>query len=97
LDVLKDFGFESLDVKKQDFKNPDTIVQLGFSPNRIDLITGISGVSFSTAYKNKVMGKIGSEEVPFISPGDLLKNKKAAGRAKDLADADLLQKFISKQ
>ena len=49
LKVLADFGFKSMDLKEEDFINPDTIVQLGFSPNRIDLITGISGLTFSSS------------------------------------------------
>jgi len=95
LSVLKEFGFESVDIKKEYLTKPDSIIQLGFSPNRIDLITGISGVTFLEAYKSKVKGKLGSEEVYFISPDDLLKNKKAANRAKDIADAELLMKFIN--
>jgi len=94
LQVLKDFGFGDLDVKKEDFLNPDIVVQLGYSPNRIDIITGISGVSFEESYKNRVTGKMGSEEVIFISASDLLKNKTHAGRAKDNADAEILRKFL---
>jgi len=95
LGVLKDFRFESVDIKKEDLTKPDSIIQLGFSPNRIDLITSISGVTFSEAYKNKVKAKLGSEDVYFISPDDLLKNKKAANRAKDIADTELLMKFLN--
>ena len=94
LRVLKDFGFGELDFKKEDFLNPDIVIQLGYSPNRIDIITGISGITFSEAYQNKVKSKLGSEEVYFISGPDLLKNKDSAGRAKDLADAELLRKFL---
>ncbi|GIK60995.1 MAG: hypothetical protein HND39_15105 [Ignavibacteriota bacterium] len=94
LKVIKDFGFESVELKKEDFIKPDSIIQLGFSPNRIDLITSISGVAFFEAYKNKVKGKLGNEDVYFISPDDLLKNKKAANRTKDSADAELLMKFL---
>ncbi len=94
LEVLNEFGFGDLEFKKEDFLNPDFVIQLGYSPNRIDIITGISGVSFSEAYKNKVKGKIGTEKVYFISLQDLLKNKESAGRAKDIADAELLKKFI---
>jgi len=93
--VLKEFGFEGVGIKKEDLTNPDSIIQLGFRPNRIDLITSISGVKFSEAYENKVKGKLGSEEVYFISPDDLLKNKKSANRAKDIADAELLMKFLN--
>jgi hypothetical protein len=94
LKVLNDFGFESLALKIEDFTSPDNIVQLGLIPNRIDLITGISGITFQEAYNNRVKGKIGSEEVYFISAGDLLVNKKAAGRSKDIADAEILMKFL---
>ena len=94
MDVLKDFGFSGSDFKREDFLNPDIVVQLGYSPNRIDIITGISGITFNEAYKNKVKGKIGSEAVYFISAADLLKNKESAGRTKDIADAELLKKFI---
>ena len=67
---------------------------MGISPNRIDL-TGISGTSFSEVYQNRVKGKIGSEDVYFISATDLLKNKEAAVRTKDIADAEILKKFLS--
>ncbi len=94
LSVLKDFGFGEIDFKKEDFLETDSVIQLGYIPNRIDIITGISGISFEDAYQNKVEGKIGSEDVYFISASDLLKNKISAGRAKDIADAELLKKFL---
>jgi hypothetical protein len=94
LKVLIDFGFESLDLKEEDFTKPDSIIQIGFIPNRIDIITEISGITFNEAYENKVKGKLGAEHVYFISPQDLLKNKKAAKRTKDLSDIELLLKFI---
>ena len=93
LQVLKDFGFGDQDFKKDDFLNPDIVIQLGFSPNRIDIITGISGVYFNEAFKNRVNGKLGLEDVYFISARDLLKNKTSAGRAKDIADAEILKEF----
>ena len=94
LKVLKDFGFESLKLTQKDFIKRNSIIQLGFSPNRIDLITGITAVTFSRAFKNKVEGKLGKEKVFFISPKDLLKNKRATKRAKDIADAEMLMKFL---
>ena len=73
----------------------DSIIQFGLIPNRIDIITEISGINFDDAFKNKVTGKIGNQKVFFISPQDLLKNKKAAKRAKDIADAELLEKYLN--
>jgi hypothetical protein len=94
LSVLAEFGFETLDLKVDDFIKPDSIIQLGLVPNRIDIITEISGITFNEAFQNKVHGKIGKQEVFFISPEDLLKNKKAANRAKDIADAELLENYL---
>ncbi|NWG27055.1 MAG: nucleotidyltransferase [Ignavibacteriaceae bacterium] len=94
LSVLAEFGFESLDLKVDDFIKPDSIIQLGLVPNRIDIITEISGITFNEAFQNKIQGKIGKQEVFFISPEDLLKNKKAANRARDIADAELLENYL---
>ena len=94
--VLDDFGFKSLSLAEKDFLEKDTVVQLGFEPNRIDIINAITGVSFETAYKNKVEGFLGKQKVYFISAKDLIRNKKALGRAKDLADVELLKKFYQK-
>jgi hypothetical protein len=53
LEALNDFGFGSLGLSKDDFKNPNNIIQLGYPPNRIDLIMQIDGVKFDDAYNNK--------------------------------------------
>ena len=95
LRTIVEFGFESMDLNAEDFMKPDSIIQFGFIPNRIDIITEITGITFDEAYRNKVKGKIGEQEVFFISPEDLLRNKKAAGRIKDLADAELLIKYLN--
>jgi hypothetical protein len=97
MSVLKEFGFENTGLKKEDFIKPDTIFQMGFRPNRIDIITGITGVTFEDAYKNRVKSRFGSEEVCFISAQDLLRNKKATTRAIDIADAEVLERFIKKK
>lgn len=89
-----DFGFESSGLGVNDFTKNDAIIQLGYTPNRIDILTEISGVKFNEAFPNKVKGKIGREEVHFISAEDLLKNKKAANRIKDIADTEILEKYL---
>ena len=97
LDVLKDFGFQSMELQKEDFLKPDIVIQLGYPPNRIDIITGVSGISFSEVYNNRVEIKMGTEKVWIISANDLLKNKKSTNRAKDKADAELLEKFLQRK
>ncbi len=91
--VLRDFGFESLNVSHEDFQKEDTVLQLGYEPVRIDIMTGISGLTFKEVYEKKVVGKLGSEEVYFIPLDDLITNKRASDRTKDHADAELLEAF----
>ena len=93
LKVLQNFGFGELDLTPDDFQGNDNIIQLGYEPVRIDIMTGISGVSFDHAYKNKVQGKLGQQSVYFISLQDLIVNKKASDRTQDKADAELLEKY----
>ena len=92
LRVLRDFGFGSLEITEDDVLNPDCVIQLGYEPNRIDLLTSISGVEFDEAYKDRKTGMFGKSRTNFISLEHLIKNKQAASRAKDIADAELLLK-----
>jgi hypothetical protein len=92
LNVLKDFGFTDLDISINDLTKENMIVQLGVQPVRIDLLTSISGVKFKEAIESKEEKLFGSTKTFFISKELLIKNKKAIGRKKDLADLELLQK-----
>jgi uncharacterized nucleotidyltransferase DUF6036 len=83
--VLQAFGFGTV-VDEQAFTSPDKIIQLGRPPNRIDLLTGISGISFDEAWENRVSAQLDGVPVAFIGRETLLRNKRASGRAKDLAD-----------
>ena len=93
LAALSDFGFGSLNLSVADFAKPGQVVQLGFPPNRIDIITRIDGVTFKEAWETRVAGTFGDEPVFFIGKLELIRNKKAAGRPKDLIDLDLLRQF----
>lgn len=93
LQAIKEFGFAELELDYKDFKDEDTILQLGYEPVRIDIMTGISGVTFEKAYQNRKKAQLGNQEVSFISFEDLLKNKRASDRTKDKADAELLEEF----
>jgi hypothetical protein len=88
--ALDDFGFGSLDIEAADFSQPDNVVQLGIPPVRIDLITSISGVSWQQAYESRIAGAYGAVPVHFIGRDALIANKRAIGRAKDLADVEAL-------
>ncbi len=87
---LKDFGFDSLGLKPEDFLEPGYVVQLGKPPNRIDLLTEVKGVNFETCYKSKSILKIDNTIIHFIDIENLKINKKAVGRHQDLADLENL-------
>jgi predicted nucleotidyltransferase len=86
LTVLSAFGFGSLGITKNDLLKPKRILQLGHPPNRIDILTSISGVDFDSAWESRVESSMDNQPVIIIGWNDLLRNKKAAGRQKDLAD-----------
>jgi hypothetical protein len=88
--ALDQFGFGSLNLQISDFLAPDQVIQLGYPPNRIDLITTPSGVTFEDCFasKNKVI--IEDLELNFIDLENLKQNKKASGRLQDLADLENL-------
>jgi hypothetical protein len=90
MEALTDFGFGSVGLSQGDFEKPDQVVQLGMPPVRIDLITGISGVSWGEANSAGVVADLGGIPVRFISRDHLVANKRAAGRKKDLADLEAL-------
>jgi hypothetical protein len=89
--ALEQFGFGSLGLQAADFLVPDQIIQLGYPPNRIDLITTPSGVDFESCYTSRVEVVIDEVAVNFIDLDNLKKSKKAAGRLQDLADLENLE------
>jgi hypothetical protein len=90
--ALEAFGFGSLGLTANDFEEPDQVIQLGYDPNCIDILTGISGVAFEDAYPKRMSVKFGTIEVAMIDRKSLAANKRATGRARDLADAEELEK-----
>jgi len=89
--ALVQFGFGSLDLAAEDFLEPEQIIQLGYPPNRIDLITSPPGVDFDRSYVARVVVTIDDVSVYFIDLENLKKTKKAAGRLQDLADLENLK------
>ena len=87
--VLDEFGFSSLNIKETDFL-PNQIIQLGYPPNRIDLITTPAGIEFETCYESKEQVSIDDTAVNIIDLENLIKAKKASNRTRDLADIEEL-------
>lgn len=90
LTALKEFGFESAGLTAGDFETAGKVIQLGVLPVRVDILTSVTGVSWEDAYKNRAEGKYGDLRVFFIGRNQLLVNKRALGRKKDLADLEAL-------
>lgn len=88
--ALADFGFGDLGLRDRDFLEPGSVVQLGHPPQRIDLLTSVSGVSFEQCYTALVEIELDGVRVNFIDLGNLLRNKEAAGRLQDRADIEAL-------
>ena len=84
--ALIDFGFGSVDVSVADFVKEDSVVQLGFPPNRIDIMTSVSGITFDECWQNKKEVEYEAEKINFISLRHLRINKKESGRDKDNLD-----------
>jgi predicted nucleotidyltransferase len=97
MEVIREFGFGNTGIEQEDFSQEDYVVQLGVAPNRIDLLTGISGVTFEEAWQSREAGDISGVPVFLISRDLLIKNKRAANRDKDHGDILLLEKTTPKK
>ena len=91
-DALRAFGAPLFDLSVEDLSKPGVVFQIGLPPYRIDLLTQISGVTFDEAWPGRLVTRVESLDVPFIGREALIRNKRAAGRPKDLVDADALEK-----
>ena len=90
LKALALFGFGLLSLTEADFENPERVIQLGEPPVRIDLITSITGVSWEEAFSSRLPGNYDDIPVSFLGRESFIRNKRAIGRAKDLADIEAL-------
>jgi hypothetical protein len=90
LQALRDFGFGEMDLTKEDFLQFGQVVQLGYPPNRIDLINSPDGVDFAECYAARIEIEITELKISVIDLENLKKNKKASGRLQDLADLEKL-------
>lgn len=97
VEALEDFGFGSRGLSSSDFREPDTVVQLGYPPNRIDLLTTPNGVTFEECWPNRLIVNIGDLSIPVLGLRGLIDNKSAAARPQDLVDAAVLRRLLEDQ
>jgi hypothetical protein len=89
--ALEEFGFGSLGLKTEDFLESDQIIQLGYPPNRINILTTLKKLKFEDSYKARIEIEIQGIKINFIDLENLKLNKRATGRPQDLADAENLE------
>ncbi|MBV8725576.1 MAG: hypothetical protein JO078_03075 [Candidatus Eremiobacteraeota bacterium] len=90
--ALAAFGAPMEQVTLADFEHDDTIWMIGVEPLRVDVITGVEGVTFAEAWSHRETARVLDFDVPVISKQDLIRNKRAAGREKDLLDLKALER-----
>jgi hypothetical protein len=93
LRALDAFGFGGLGLGVDDFARPGRVVTLGRVPARVDLLIRISGVSFRRAWAGRLEGRLGAVDLCFLGKRELMVNKRASGRPKDLLDLCLLDEL----
>ena len=93
LRALQRFGAPLEELTIADLQKDDTVFQIGVAPRRIDLITGVSGLQFKKAFAHSIEIDIEGIKIHILSVEDLIQNKIATGRIKDLADVEVLKKL----
>ncbi|MEO8028259.1 MAG: hypothetical protein ABI823_17375 [Bryobacteraceae bacterium] len=93
--ALRAFGFASFGIRPEEFAEPNQVFQFGVAPNRIDLMTSVTGIAFEEAWAERVQAEWEGVPVWFVSKRCLLANKRAVGRLKDLADIPLIDEAES--
>jgi predicted nucleotidyltransferase len=91
VDLVNEFGFADSGFKQSDFVEPGQMIQLGQPPNRIDLLRSITGVSVDDAFRTRISAQFEGIAVFILSKEALIRNKRAVGRAQDLADLKSLE------
>ena len=89
LQALEDFG--SVGLEETDVLEPEQVIQLGYPPLRIDLLTSVTGVAFEECYDEREALDVKDLQLSFIGLEGLRANKRASGRHQDLADLENLE------
>jgi len=90
--ALVRFGAPLADLTPADLARPDVVFQMGVPPGRIDVMTSISGVEFAEGWAGRTTFTLADLRVPVVGRAELVRNKRATGRPKDLLDLELLEK-----
>ena len=96
LTVLQAFGFGAMGLSKEDFNDPNNVIQLGYEPYRIDILVSVEGLVFEQCFEHRSVSDFEGTLLNYLNIDDLIKAKLNAARPQDLADADKLTKLKNK-
>ncbi len=88
-EVFLGFGFSS-GFDSSLFSEKGKMVRIGTPPMRLEILTEISGVEFEDAYEFAEVLDYEGIEITFIDFNNLIRNKRSAGRPKDISDVQEL-------
>jgi hypothetical protein len=88
MQALADFGAPLSDVRAEDFSRPGIVFQMGLPPRRIDVLTELTGLSFTESWRSRQRAPFGPLEVDYLGREDFIRNKRHVGRSKDLGDLE---------
>lgn len=89
--ALAEFGAPLTSVSLTDFSQPGVVFQMGLPPRRIDVLTELSGLTFAEAWPSRLRAPFGALDIDYLGKDAFIRNKRASGRTKDLADIEDLQ------
>jgi hypothetical protein len=89
--ALREYGAPVATISSEFFTFDDHFLKLGREPFRVDIICGMRGLSFNSAWKRRVRGELFGLMVNFIGLDDLLTLKRLAGRPQDKLDIEKLR------
>lgn len=95
--ALANFGAPLKGISPVDFRTPGTIFQIGVVPSRIDILTSLTEVTFATAWKNRRRAYYGGLSICLLGERDFIRNKRAVGRTRDLADAEEVARLLERR
>ena len=95
--ALGNFGAPLEGISPSDFSSPGTVFQIGVAPSRIDVLTSLTGLRFPTAWNNRLRARYGKIPISFLSERDFIRNKRAVGRTRDLADAEEVERLLRRK
>lgn len=88
--AIREFGFPTDAIDPDQVASGRKVIQMGVAPVQIHIMSALSGVTWDDVWAGRVTGRFGDRDVPFMGRAELLRNKRAAGRLKDLADVEAL-------